>query len=88
VACIGLAKGSNFSTSVMRFILRGVSLLGASSNNCSMSVRNEVWNLLSNEWKTPKLLDLIKEEVSLSEVVAYSTGLINHEKSGRALIKL
>ncbi len=88
VASIGLAKGTRFKTSVMPFILRGVSLLGASSNNCDMSVRKEVWELLAGDWKVEHLLSLVKEEIGLEEIPVYSKGLIEHEKSGRALVKI
>lgn len=88
VSCIGLAKGAAFSTTVMPFILRGVSILGASSNNCPMSMRKEVWDLLANEWKVDKLLDQVKEELSLEQIQDYSDGLIAHKKNGRAIVKL
>ena len=43
VASVGLAGGAEFATSVYPFILRGVSLLGASSANSPMSLRREIW---------------------------------------------
>ena len=39
IASIGLAGGSELHTTVMPFILRGVSLLGISSANCPMPLR-------------------------------------------------
>ena len=44
VASVGLAGGAEFATSVYPFILRGVSLLGASSANSPMSLRREIWH--------------------------------------------
>src|SRR5262249_61070371 len=43
VASIGNAQGAALNTTVMPFILRGVSLLGIDSVNCPMPLRAEVW---------------------------------------------
>lgn len=88
VASIGLAKGASFKATVMPFILRGVSLLGASSNNCDHTTRLEVWDKLGSDWKPGVLLDLISQELSLDQVVAYSQELLDHKRTGRALVKI
>ncbi len=53
------------NTTVFPFILRGVSLLGISSSNCSIEMRRKLWDRLANEWKPPHLDEIIREEVSL-----------------------
>jgi putative YhdH/YhfP family quinone oxidoreductase len=55
IASIGLAAGHTLNTTVMPFILRGVSLLGVDSVNCRMPVRSEVWRRLATDMKPPHL---------------------------------
>lgn len=55
IASIGLAQGWEVKTTVMPFILRGVSLLGIDSVNCPMALRRELWSKLANEWKCERL---------------------------------
>lgn len=55
IASVGLAQGWEVKTTVMPFILRGVSLLGIDSVNCPMGLRRELWAKLAGEWKCDKL---------------------------------
>jgi len=89
VSSIGLAKNHSFETTVMPFILRGVSLLGASSANCPMAMRKELWKKLGSEWKPAKLLDLLSAEVGLEEVLDVSHKILDHKaEPGRILVDL
>jgi NADPH:quinone reductase-like Zn-dependent oxidoreductase len=49
LASIGLAASHQFNTTVMPFILRGVSLLGVDSVNTPMDLRQKVWRRLGAE---------------------------------------
>ncbi|MDD5250272.1 MAG: oxidoreductase [Rhodocyclaceae bacterium] len=60
LASIGLAAGVQFNTTVMPFILRGVSLLGVDSVNCPMVRRAEVWRRLGSDMKPPHLKALTR----------------------------
>ena len=51
IASIGLAASPTLNTTVMPFILRGVSLLGVDSVNCPMPVRQEVWQRLAGDMR-------------------------------------
>lgn len=55
IASVGLAQGWDLKTTVMPFILRGVSLLGIDSVNCPMPLRRELWRRLSAEWRCTHL---------------------------------
>ncbi|MFA7269476.1 MAG: oxidoreductase [Sterolibacterium sp.] len=55
LASIGLAASPGLNTTVMPFILRGVSLLGVDSVNCPMLLRAEVWRRLSSDMRPPHL---------------------------------
>lgn len=56
LASVGLAASHNLQTTVMPFILRGVSLLGIDSVNCPMAQRAEVWRLLAGDMRPSHLL--------------------------------
>ncbi len=58
IASIGLAASHELHTTVMPFILRGVSLLGINSPYCPLEVRDRVWERLASDLK-PRHLDLI-----------------------------
>jgi putative YhdH/YhfP family quinone oxidoreductase len=55
LASIGLAASFSLSTTVMPFILRGVSLLGIDSVNCPMTQRADVWNHLATDMRPADL---------------------------------
>jgi len=86
VCSIGLAKGASFNTTVMPFILRGVSLLGISSNNCTMDVRKDLWGRLGSDLKPNSLLDSVSLEVKLEGVLKASEDILGHKSSGRVLV--
>jgi len=60
VASIGLAASFELKTTVMPFILRGVSLLGIDSVNCEMQVREQVWKRLAGDMKPAHLKDMCR----------------------------
>ena len=62
IGSIGLAGGIGLKTTVMPFILRGVSLLGINSLEMPMEVRDKAWERLCSDLK-PKDMDLIVKKV-------------------------
>ncbi|HEY1141167.1 MAG TPA: acryloyl-CoA reductase, partial [Lysobacter sp.] len=58
VASAGLAAAADLGTTVMPFIIRGVSLLGVASAGTARDIRERVWQHLSDDWK-PQHLDRI-----------------------------
>jgi putative YhdH/YhfP family quinone oxidoreductase len=88
VCSIGLAKGAMFKTSVMPFILRGVSLLGVSSNNCTMDLRKSLWARLGDDLKPRNLLNHISSRVSLEGVLEASKKILEHQSQGRVLVEV
>lgn len=87
VGCIGLAGGADLKTTVMPHILRGVSLLGISSNNCQKTVRTEIWKRLSQAWKPSALTQIVKQEITLNEILPTAENLLNRKLLGRILIR-
>jgi len=56
IASIGLAASIELKTTVMPFILRGVSLLGIDSGYIGEPWRGDVWRRLGGEWKPVKVI--------------------------------
>jgi acrylyl-CoA reductase (NADPH) len=87
IASVGLAQGWEVKTTVMPFILRGVSLLGIDSVNCSMALRRELWNRLANEWKCEKLASHCKT-VSFTELPSVFDAYVRAQVTGRTVVKV
>ncbi len=88
VACIGMAASHELTTTVFPLILRGVSLLGASSGNCPMPLRGEVWTWLGNELKPPRLDAIVSREIALDGVIDAAASLVERRALGRVLVRL
>lgn len=90
VVAVGLAEGSDVATSVMPFILRGVSLLGVSSANCPPALRRALWQGLA---QTRGMLgcepaDLLSETVSLEDLGSRAEDMLLGKTRGRILVRL
>ncbi|PTU30383.1 YhdH/YhfP family quinone oxidoreductase [Stenotrophobium rhamnosiphilum] len=88
IASIGLAQSHELNTTVMPFILRGVSLLGIHSVECPRAWREDIWQHLSTIWKPRHLDKLISREVSLEDLPAVCDEFIAGKIQGRTLVKL
>ena len=87
VACIGMASSPDLATSVFPLILRGVSLLGVSSGNCPMPLRQEIWTRLGADLKPPHLDAIASREVSLDAVIETASLLMERRALGRILVR-
>ena len=88
VASIGLAQSAELHTTVMPFILRGVSLLGISSNNTAMNLRRQLWQRLANEWKPANLDSILTRVVSLQDIMSAFDDLLHRRVHGRILVEI
>lgn len=88
VSSIGLADSAQLQTTVMPFILRGVSLLGASSNNTPMPLRHQLWQKLSQAWKPAKLDRIVTRTVQLRDLMTAFDDLLNRRVFGRILVEI
>ncbi len=61
IASCGMAAGIGLHTTVMPFIIRGISLLGINSSGCPYEIRERLWQRLASDWK-PRHLDQIAAE--------------------------
>jgi putative YhdH/YhfP family quinone oxidoreductase len=86
VAAIGLAGGVEVHTTVMPFILRGVSLLGTSSNNTPMPLRRVLWDKLGSAWKPKNLEKIHTRTVGLKDLPSVFEDLLARRQHGRVLV--
>lgn len=87
IASTGLTGGVELRTTVMPFILRGVSLIGIDSAMCPMPVRADVWRRLATDMK-PVDLDSIAHEITLDGLAAAFETLLAGKARGRFVVNL
>ncbi|MGD9537240.1 MAG: MDR family oxidoreductase [Alphaproteobacteria bacterium] len=85
VAACGLAGGSGLATTVLPFILRGVSLLGIDSVMCPHELRVKAWQHLAKELPAGTL-DALTELIPLAKLPAYAPKIIAGEVRGRVVV--
>ncbi|MGN2391138.1 oxidoreductase [Pelomicrobium sp. G1] len=87
IASIGLALSPNLNTTVMPFILRGVSLLGVDSVNCPMELRRRVWARLETDMR-PAHLRSMTHTVPLEKLPAVFDDFIQGRAKGRTVVEV
>jgi len=87
VACIGMAADHRYQSTVFPMILRGVSMLGASSANCPMPRREKVWKRIGSDLLPENLESIVSEEVSLKEISPYFNQILERKHRGRIIVK-
>ncbi len=84
VAACGLAQGFDLPSSVMPFILRGVSLLGVDSVQAPIAVRIEAWNRLASDLDMAKL-DSLTTEIGFEDLIGAATDIVEGKIRGRVV---
>ncbi len=87
IASVGLAAGWELHTTVMPFILRGVSLLGIDSVNCPMELRRALWAKLASEWRPVNLAPQVKT-VKFAELPGAFDAYIKGQVTGRTVVEM
>lgn len=87
VASCGLAGSADLPTTVMPFILRGVTLAGIDSVWAPLSARDEAWALLARDLDLD-VLDSLTEEVPFDEAIAASNRLLEGDAHGRIRVNV
>jgi putative YhdH/YhfP family quinone oxidoreductase len=88
IAACGLAGGIGLKTTVMPFIIRGVSLIGIDSPQCPYPIREQIWPKLAGEWK-PHNLELIRNRVvGLDDLNDIFGGMLEGNSLGRIVVEL
>jgi acrylyl-CoA reductase (NADPH) len=87
VAACGLAGGVSLKTTVMPFILRGVSLLGINSVEVANAERRRIWGLLA-EGLDRDLLDSLTTEIGLEELPEAAKRVLAGQVRGRVVVRV
>lgn len=87
IASCGLAGGIALATTVMPFIIRGVSLLGIASSGTARPHRDAVWAHLADAWKPVHLDAICTREIGLPELPDVFERMLQGGSFGRTLVR-
>ena len=87
VAACGLAQGMDLPTTVMPFILRGVTLAGIDSVMAPLARRQRAWDRLARDLD-PALLETLVEEIPLSGAIDKAQALMAGQVRGRVVVRI
>ncbi len=85
IAACGLAGGMDFPSSVMPFILRGITLYGIDSVMAKPSVRMPAWERLARDLDLAKL-DAITTEIDLQQALQAGPDILAGRVRGRLVV--
>ncbi len=86
VANCGLAASAELSTTVMPFIIRGVSLLGVASAGTARTIREAIWQHLATDWKPAHLADIHTATATLDTLPGVFEKMLAGESFGRTVV--
>jgi NADPH2:quinone reductase len=88
IASIGLAASVKLETTVLPFILRGVSLLGITSSNTPRDVRLEVWKRLASDLRPRHFDRIVTRTIAFDELPTAFDDYIKGRVLGRTVVKI
>jgi NADPH2:quinone reductase len=88
IAAVGLAGGHELHTTVMPFILRGVSLLGIHSSGCPHELRRELWLRLATDLHPRNLDEIVTRTLTLDELPEAFTHMLSGQTHGRIVVAI
>jgi acrylyl-CoA reductase (NADPH) len=86
VSACGLAQGADLSTTVMPFLLRGVTLIGIDSVMCPMARREQVYARLSSDLSADKMEIIGAETRPLEAALQTGKDILQGKVRGRVVI--
>ena len=87
IASCGLAGGAGLATTVMPFIIRGVSLLGIASAGTARGQRDQVWERLAGPWKPAHLDAICTRETGLDGLAEVFPAMLAGRSFGRTVVR-
>ncbi|HET7845036.1 MAG TPA: acryloyl-CoA reductase [Xanthomonadales bacterium] len=88
IAACGMAGGAELHTTVMPFIIRGVSVLGIATAEVPYPLRRLLWDHLATDWKPAHLERIATAEVALPELEAVFARMLAGSSLGRTVVRL
>ena len=88
IASIGLASSATLTTTVMPFILRGVSLLGVNSSATRREWRLAVWQRIATDLRPRHLERIVTRTIPFAELPAAFPAYIAGRVTGRTVVRI
>ncbi len=88
VASAGLVASHELPTTVMPFIIRGVSLLGVASAGTAREIRDDIWRHLADDWKPARLETICRHETSLEGLPEVFRSMLAGQSFGRTVVRI
>lgn len=88
IASCGMAGGLGVQTTVMPFIIRGISLIGINSAGCAYAIRKELWDRLGSQWRPRHLERIERQEISLEDLPEHFGNALAGGSVGRILVRV
>jgi len=88
IATCGNAASIELATTVMPFIIRGLSVLGVASAGTARTIRDRIWERLAGAWKPAHLQTIAQREVDLAALPAAFATLIDGRSLGRTVVRV
>lgn len=88
IASIGLAAGPELRTTVMPFILRGVSLIGINSSATPRPWRLEVWKRIGTDLKPKHLKEIVTRTIDFADLPAAFPPYLEGAVTGRTVVRI
>lgn len=87
-ACCGMAASGELHGTVFPFILRGINLLGVDSVELPLDIKQQVWDVLADEWRLEQQERLLAAEVPVQELPDWFARILAGEVRGRVLVRV
>lgn len=87
IASIGLTAGPELHTTVMPFILRGVSLLGVDSSQTPSAPRSRIWQRLASDMR-PRHLARLAHTAEFAELPQHFPRYLEGRITGRTVVRI
>jgi NADPH2:quinone reductase len=88
IASIGLAAGPELKTTVMPFILRGVSLIGINSSATPRQWRLKVWERIGTDLRPRHLKEIVTRTIDFADLPAAFPPYLTGAVTGRTVVRI
>ena len=88
IASCGMAASIALNTTVMPFIIRGITLIGINSAGCPREIRDLIWGKLAGDWR-PRHLDKLHRCTIPAEALSKNFDtFLKGESQGRVVVQI
>jgi putative YhdH/YhfP family quinone oxidoreductase len=88
IATCGNVASIELATTVMPFIIRGLSILGVASAGTARAIRDQIWERLAGAWKPAHLQTIAQREIDLAALPGAFATLIDGRSLGRTVVRV